>query len=177
MKILRLAQARVLLWAHDRATDKPYEVSKVVDGPLQERCPSAPRCPEEPEDAFGSNLWIDPHERPHGACAYAFRRRGQCLRHRNQVALEAALFRPQEVALTRRLLESLGFTVTEESIDVTGLPARILQAHGNVSAASHQVRLLRSPSAGSIVLVREVGSQQRRSASSRCLRVLAGGDR
>lgn len=187
MKILRLAQARVLLWAFSRGdsgsdspeTDlwgEPFEVSKVVEGPLQERCSSAPRCPDEPEESL-NGLWIDPNERPHGSCAYDFQRRGQCLRHRNQVALESALFRPDEIPLTRRLLESLGFTVREEAIDPTQQPVRILKAHGSVTPASHQVRLLRSPSAGGIVLVREVGSQQRRPASRRCLRVLAGGER
>ena len=180
VKVLRLAQARVLLWAFSRGNssegDQPFEVSKVVDGPLQARCASAPRCPDEPEESL-SGLWIDPNERPHGSCAYDFQRRGQCLRHRNQIALELALFRPDEVPLTRRLLESLGFTVREEAIDPTQHPVRILKAHGSVTPASHQVRLLRSPSAGGIVLVREVGSQQRRPASRRCLRVLAGGER
>jgi hypothetical protein len=183
VKILRLAQARVLLWAHSTGGE-PFEVSKVVEGSLQPRCETAPYCPKVPsasplsESEEGTNnLWIDPNERPPAGCAYAFQRRGLCLRHRNQVALESALFRPEEVSLTRRLLESLGFSVREEPVDPTCHPARILQAHGSVSVASHQVRLLRSPSAGSIVLVREVGSQQRRAASRRCLRVLAGGDR
>ena len=176
MKILRLAHARVLLWAHERGGCEPFEVSKVVDGPLQERCESAPRCPGEADDEEDEQgLWVDPLERPAGVCAYAFPHRGACLGHRNQIALERALFLPAEVQLTRRLLESLGYSVREESVDSTRANPRVLLAHGSVRAASHQVKLLKSPSAGSIVLVRKVGSQQRRSAAQGLLRVLAGG--
>lgn len=177
MKILRLAQARVLLWAYERGGQEPFEVSKVVDGPLQPRCESAPRCPDEPlelDDASDRGLWVDPDEAPHGTCAYAFVDRGACLRHRNQIALERALFNPNEVPLTRRLLESLGYTVREEAVDPARGAPRILVAHGSVRASSHQVKLLKSPSAGSVVLVRQVGSQQRRATHGR-LRVLAGG--
>ncbi|MBL4844020.1 MAG: hypothetical protein JKY65_00720 [Planctomycetes bacterium] len=179
MKILRLAHARVLLWAHDQGGGEPFEVSKVVDGPLQARCETAPRCPGEDPDAESesgeSGLWVDPQELPVGDCAYAFPHRGACLSHRNQLALERAMFLPTEVALTRRLLESLGYRVREESIDATHDAPRILIAHGNVQARSHQVKLIKSPSAGSVVMVRRVGSQQRRSSHSQ-LRVLAGGN-
>lgn len=159
MKILRLTQSRVLLWARERGSDVPYEVSKVVQQPLQPRCPTAPRCPEEaaktPASLKGKgSLWLDPQERPKGSCAYAFGTRGECLQARNQLALEAALFRPGEVVLTRRLLEALGFSVEEESVDATKDP-RILDAHGPIGQ-QHQVRLLRSPSAGQIVLVRRL---------------------
>lgn len=159
MKILRLTQSRTLLWAHERGSDVPYEVSKVVQQPLQPRCPTAPRCPEEAASAPTSlkskgALYLDPNERPRGTCAYTFRTRGECLQSRNQLALEAALFRPGEVLLTRRLLEALGFTVEEEAVDPTTDP-RILDAHGPIGTR-HQVRLLRSPSAGQIVLVRKL---------------------
>lgn len=175
MKILRLAQARVLLWAYERGGSEPFEVSKVVEGPLQDRCESAPRCPGESDpQADEQGLWVDPQEEPAGACAYAFPHRGACLGHRNQIALERALFRPTEVPLTRRLLESLGYSVREEGVDSTRPNPRVLIAHGSVRATSHQVKLLKSPSAGSIVLVRQVGSQQRR-ATQGLLRILAGG--
>jgi len=175
VKILRLAQARVLLWAYDQGGGEPYEVSKVVDGPLQERCATAPRCPDEEPDDDDQGLWVDPQEEPLGTCAYSFADRGGCLSHRNQLALERAMFLPTEVALTRRLLESLGFRVREEAIDPSREAPRILIAHGNVQASSHQVRLIKSPSAGSVVMVRRVGSQHRR-ANHRRLRVLAGGN-
>lgn len=159
MKILRLTQSRILLWAHERGSDVPYEVSKVVQQPLQPRCPTAPRCPDEaassPATLKGKgSLWLDPQERPRGSCAYTFGTRGECLQTRNQLALEAALFKPGEVLLTRRLLEALGFTVEEEAVDTTRDP-RILEAHGPIGQR-HQVRLLRSPSAGQIVLVRRL---------------------
>lgn len=159
MKILRLTQSRTLLWARERGSDAPYEVSKVVQQPLQPRCPTAPRCPEEAAKAATplktkGSLWLDPQERPRGVCAYSFGTRGECLQTRNQLALEAALFRPGEVLLTRRLLEALGFAVEEEPVDTTRDP-RILDAHGPIGPR-HQVRLLRSPSAGQIVLVRRL---------------------
>lgn len=159
MKILRLAQSRTLLWAHERGSDTPYEVSKVVQQALQPRCPTAPRCPEEAARSPNAmrtkgSVWLDPSERPQGHCAYSFGTRGECLAARNQLALEAALFRPNEVLLTRRLLEALGYRVEEEPVDPTR-DTRILEAHGPISAR-HQVRLLRSPSAGQIVLVRKL---------------------
>lgn len=169
MKILRLTQSRTLLWAHEPGSrsDTPYEVSKVVQQPLQPRCPTAPRCPEEAAKTPTSmrtkgSLWLDPHERPQGTCPYAFATRGECLESRNQLALEAALFRPGEVLLTRRLLEALGFTVEEEAVDPTN-DARILEAHGPIGPR-HHVRLLRSPSAGQIVLVRKLPTAPQRRA-------------
>lgn len=159
MKILRLSTSRVLLWAHERGVPNaaPFEVSKVVDGPLQARCPSAPRCPGE--RAKGS---IDPDAPASPTCAYAFRQRGDCLRARNQLALEAALFRPGELLLTRRLLEALGFTIRAETVDVTEASGpRVLAAHGALGK-SLQVRMFRSPSAGPIVLVRPEPSGARR---------------
>lgn len=152
MKILRLASSRVLLWAHERGGDGPYEVSKVVDRPLQPHCQSAPRCP-------GSGEGIDPSAAPAARCPYVFDTRGECLRTRNQLALEAALFRPGEVLLTRRLLEALGFEVQEEAIDPAADEGRrVLTAHGALGRKELHVRLLRSPAAGPIVLVR---AQQR----------------
>jgi hypothetical protein len=153
MKILRLAQARLLLWAHDRVAG-PFEVSKVVTHRLQPLCSTAPRCPDDLSffEPAGP-AWIDPIQEAHPECPYAFARRGECLRHRNQLALEAALFAPGEVELTRRLLEALGFRVTTEAID----PVRentVLAAHGEIGP-SHDVRLLQSPVAGPIVLVRD----------------------
>lgn len=177
MKVLQLAGARVLLWARER-NEEPFEVSKIVSYPVQPRCPSAPRCPgEAPETPFENRrpAWVDPTQPPAGRCPYAFEVRGECLQHRNQVALELALFRPGEVPLTRSLLEAVGYSVEEESIDPTQEPSRILRAHGHVGP-NHQVRLFRSPSAGSIVLVRELCASSRR--SRRRLRVLpAGGGR
>lgn len=171
MKILRLATSRVLLWAHERGVPNaaPFEVSKVVDGPLQARCPSAPRCPGEstgkPGKASGSERprsSIDPDAPASASCAYAFALRGDCLRARNQLALEAALFRPGELLLTQRLLEALGFTIRAETVDVTeATGSRVLAAHGALGKAL-QVRMFRSPSAGPIVLVRAEPSGARR---------------
>lgn len=173
MKILRLAQSRVLLWASERGSDVPFEVSKVVNQPLQPKCPTAPRCPGEVMQAAdgwpagskadappktGGALWLDPAERPRGSCAYHFEVRGDCLQTRNQLALEAALFRPSEVVLTKRLLEALGYRVDEETLDTTKSDPRILDAHGPIGAR-HQVKLMRSPSAGQVVLVRRLPSR------------------
>jgi hypothetical protein len=167
VKILRLATSRVLLWAHEGGLPNaaPFEVSKVVDGPLQARCPSAPRCPGEGgsrvkgERPKGS---IDPDAPASPTCAYTFELRGDCLRARNQLALEAALFRPGELLLTRRLLEALGFTIRAETVDVTEPTGpRVLAAHGALGKAL-QVRMFRSPSAGPIVLVRPEPSGARR---------------
>jgi hypothetical protein len=161
VKILRLARSRTLLWAHERGSDVPFEVSKVVQQPLQARCPTAPRCPAEVVGPGAARrpapkgLWLDPDARPAGDCAYSFATRGECLQTRNQLALEAALFRPGEVLLTRRFLEALGYAVEEEAVETTRPDPRILDAHGPVGSR-HQVRVLRSPSAGQIVLVRRV---------------------
>lgn len=176
MTLLHLSGARILLWAHDRSGE-PFEVSKVVSHPVQPKCPSAPRCPEDviADGLFAGSsnpTWVDPTERPAGHCPYAFEVRGECLQHRNQVALERALFRPSEIELTRRVLQAVGYDVVEESVDPTREPARILKAHGHVGS-QHQVRLLRSPSAGAIVLVRQVRTARR----SRRLRVLPVGGR
>jgi hypothetical protein len=181
VKILRLAQSRTLLWAYERGSDLPYEVSKVVQQPLQARCPTAPRCPGEalqtPTGSRSKGLWLDPDERPGAGCAYQFDTRGDCLRTRNQLALEAALFRPQEVVLTRRLLLALGFTVEAEPVETATSEPRILEAHGPIGPR-HQVRLLRSPSAGQIVLVRRHRAAQPDSRPKvphlRALRALTG---
>lgn len=172
MKILRLAQARVLLWAQERPTLPPFEVSKIVGHPLQPLCGSAPHCPEESfaKVVFrqASPGWVDPTEPSPATCPYDFALRGECLRHRNQLALETALFTPSEVALTRRLLEALGYAVTEDSVDsLQG--GKILGAHGFIGP-SHEVRLLQSPSAGPIVLVRHLADPQR-SRQARGVRV------
>lgn len=155
-RLLRLSHSRVLLWAKEPASEVPFEVSKVVSTPLQPACPTAPRCPGEAVAAPSrGSLYLDPHEPPRGDCAYAFSTRGECLKTRNQLALEAALFRPGEVTLTRRLLEALGFQVTEEVVETTSPEPRILKAHGPIGSKS-QVRGMRSPSAGPIVLVRRL---------------------
>ena len=98
MKILRLAQARLLLWAKEPPNLAPFEVSKIVSQSLQPSCPTAPHCPEE---ELGRSLfsapapgWVDPAEPPLGGCPYSFGLRGECLHHRNQLALESALFAP-----------------------------------------------------------------------------------
>lgn len=167
MKVLRLTQARVLLWARrpqverERSaprSDSAFEVSKVVTRPLQPACSSAPRCPdEEGRSPFARQRasWIDPSEPPHGSCPYAFAVRGECLRHRNQLALEAALFLPAEARRVRRLLEALGYQVEEEELEPSRAETRILKAHGCVGA-HHEARLLQSPGVGSVVLVREL---------------------
>lgn len=182
MKILRLAQSRTLLWAYERGSDLPYEVSKVVQQPLQARCPTAPRCPGEalksPTGGRSKGLWLEPDQPPSGSCAYQFDTRGDCLRTRNQLALEAALFRPQEVVLTRRLLLALGFSVEAEPVETATSEPRILEAHGPIGPR-HQVRLLRSPSAGQIVLVRRHRSAQpdprAKAPHLRALRALGAG--
>jgi hypothetical protein len=159
VKILQLARSRVLLWARERGHDVPFEVSKVVGVPLQGRCATAPRCPGQAEEDEGEDGWIDPDESAARDCPYAFSTRGDCLSHRNQRALEAALFRPGEVVLTRRLLEALGFEVESEPIEPLA-GSRVLIAHGAIGP-SCQVRLLRSPGAGQIVLVRDVAQVPR----------------
>ncbi len=161
--ILRLSQARVLLWARERDPLSPFEVSKIVAQPLQPMCRSAPHCPGELQEAtlFTKPAlvgWVDPTQPPPSTCPYEFGLRGECLQHRNQLALEAALFSPSEVTLTRRLLEALGYEVTEEGVD-SHERGKILGAHGFIGP-SHEVRLLQSPSAGPIVLVREVADPQ-----------------
>jgi hypothetical protein len=163
MKILRLAQARVLLWARERSTLAPFEVSKIVGHPLQPLCGSSPHCPGETLETSVFDKpplagWVDPTQPPPGACPYDFGLRGECLQHRNQLALEAALFGPSEIKLTRRLLEALGYEVTEEGID-SHERGKILGAHGFLGP-SHEVRLHQSPSAGPIVLVREMADPQ-----------------
>ncbi len=179
MKVLRLADARVLLWAQDREGE-PFEVSRMVTAALQPLCPTAPRCPREVEEAgpFGRPpAWIDPHEEPIGPCAYRFHTRGECLRHRNQAALEAALLGPDEAGRARRLLEAMGYRVREEALDPARLRSRILLAHGAVGP-THQVRLLNAPGLGSLVLVREGPCQRAKPHRPRCLRVLpVGGNR
>lgn len=151
-----MARARVLLWAQ-RQGQPPFEVSKIVAHPLQPLCATAPRCAGElaGEACFQQDapLWVDPAEPPFGSCPYAFARRGDCLSHRNQLALEGALFAPGEVALTRRLLEALGYRVTEESVDPVR-DKKILSAHSHLGP-SKEIALLHSPAAGPIVLVRE----------------------
>jgi len=160
VKVLRLASSRSLLWARQGDAGNPFEVSRVVDGPLQAQCPTAPRCPAEEEPFARRAAWIDPHEAPPADCPYAFELRGDCLRHRNQVALEAALFRPGEVDPVRRLLEALGFDVGVEGVDPLSGETRILDAHGYIDH-THEVRLLRAPGGGQIVLVRDLEQPQR----------------
>jgi hypothetical protein len=168
-RLLRLSHSRVLLWAKEPGSDVPFEVSKVVQGPLQSACPTAPRCPGEAVAApTHGSLYLDPSAAPRGDCAYAFSTRGECLKTRNQLALEAALFRPGEVTLTRRLLEALGFQVSEEMVETTTLEPRILNAHGAIGSKS-QVRSMRTPTAGQIVLVRRLpmAGGAKKSASGR----------
>lgn len=153
MKILRLERARVLLWAREAGTGGPFEVSKVVDRQLQPRCSAAPRCPGG----------LDPASAP-GGCPYGFARLGECVATRNRLALEAALFVPEEARLTRRLLESLRFTVEEEPIDPAADEGRrILVAHDPAARSRLHVQKLRSPAAGTILLVR----RQRAAARTR----------
>ncbi len=168
LKILHLAQSRVLLWAREGRDLLPYEVSKVVNNPLQGRCDTAPYCPGERESdqPFNGPAWIDPNATPSPACPYAFSNRGDCLAHRNRAALEAALFSPAEARMARRLLEALGYNVFEEAIDVTQtcLPdgeSRILDAHSYIGP-SHQVKLFSSPHSGQIVLVRDLENARSR---------------
>ena len=161
MKILQLARARVRLWAGRRA-EAPFEVTKVVGQPLQPLCSTAPRCPSPDDEHFSfraSFSWIDPLEAPAHECPYRFESRGDCLSHRNQLALEAALFDPHELDLTRRLLEAVGFEVHEEPVDPVA-ETTILLAHGHLGPA-YEVRLMHSPVAGPIVLVREHPQRQR----------------
>ena len=153
MTVLPLARARVLLWARQRG-GASFEVSKVVNQPLQPLCPTSPRCPTEARATERRKaFWVDPSQPPPADCAYEFTRRGDCLRHRNQVALEAALFRPGELQLTRKLLEALGFEVSEETIDPSTQTTRVLDAHRG-AACKGKARVLHSPVAGPIVLVR-----------------------
>lgn len=161
MKILQLAQARVRLWA-GRPGESPFEVTKVVGHPLQPLCAAAPRCPTPEGERFSFRpafSWIDPLEAPSVECPYRFELRGDCLTHRNQLALEAALFDPHELDLTRRLLEAVGFEVHEDPVDPVA-DNTILLAHGHLGP-SYEVRLMHSPVAGPIVLVREHSQHQR----------------
>lgn len=154
-RILPLATARVLLWAHDEASDQGFEVSKAVTRPLQARCTSAPSCPSEPFDPFSGPAWIDPDEPPLDPCPYGFRRRGQCLLHRNREALEAALFQIGEARRAARLLTALGYAVREEAIDPLGgaRETRILWAHSALHDGD-EVRVLPGPAGMRLVLVR-----------------------
>ena len=151
---LPLAGARVLLWAHDDASDAGFEVSKAVTRSLQARCPTAPACPSEPLDPFSGPAWIDPDEGPRDPCPYAFRRRGQCLLHRNREALEAALLTCGEARRATRLLTALGYRVRAEGIDPSGRGnPRILLAHSALDDTD-EVRVLPAPGGGRLVLVR-----------------------
>lgn len=178
MRILRLAQSRVVLWAQDRngpPGETPFEVSKVVDAPLQPRCPTAPSCPQETEAPFsGNQAWINPRESPPGICPYAFTTREGCLEHRNQRALEIALFRQGEADAVRKLLEALGYVVRVEPLDpVGGGAGHILRSHGYISP-NHEVRLLNGPRGGQIVLVRDPGTRERRRGRRRQPRPMGG---
>jgi hypothetical protein len=173
LKILHLAQSRVLLWAREGLEALPFEVSKVVNAPLQGRCDTAPYCPGERESdqPFNGPAWIDPTATPPAACPYMFSNRGDCLTHRNRAALEAALFSPGEARMARRLLEALGYNVREEAIDVTEAShpdgeSRILDAHSYIGP-SHQVKLFSSPHSGQIVLVRDLANARSRDDTPR----------
>lgn len=151
MKVLQLAQSRVVLWATEAGSGHPpFEVSRAVEGPLLERCPSAPRCPDgRPEKA------LERHAPAAGECPYAFTQVGECVEHRNRRALEAALFRPHEAQLARRLLEAVGYRVEVEAVDPLEADAgRILRAHRPLSRRS-EVRVLSAPFGGRLVLVRD----------------------
>lgn len=175
MKLLRLAEARVLLWARERNGDT-FEVSRVVTSPVQELCPTAPRCPHEVEGLGlfeAPSPWIDPGQRPSPLCPYSFALRGECLRHRNQMALELALLRPDEAARVQRLLEALGYGVQSEAVDPSCGRPRVLRAHA-AGPATRDVRVVSAPGLGALVLVRDRDAVVRPGALGR-LRVLPVG--
>ena len=174
MKVLQLARSRMLLWARERGgNEAAFEVSRAVEGPLLERCATAPRCPEPgtrgeaatPAAASASAGRagtaspapppLDPAAPAASDCPYAFERVGDCVLHRNRRALEAGLFRPMEAQLARRLLEAIGYEVESEGVDPLHEDAgRILRAHRPLSRRS-EVRVLSAPYGGRSVLVRD----------------------
>ncbi|MCA8924533.1 MAG: hypothetical protein KDD82_22165 [Planctomycetes bacterium] len=146
MKVLRLARSRVVLWAHQPGSDEALEVTRVIERPLQTRCTSAPRCPDQDSHAFTLDATVS------SECPYAFGERGECVRHRNQRALEEALFLPGAAHRVARLLASLGYEVGTETVD-TVHDARVLRAHSPIEP-DQEVRVLPDPTTGGrIVLV------------------------
>ena len=146
VKVLRLARSRVVLWALHPGSDEPFEVTRVIEQSLQPRCESAPRCPDQPHHGLTLESEVSP------ACPYAFLERGECIRHRNQRALEEALFLPAAAASVARLLESLGYQVRRETVDPVH-DVRVLRAHSPIEP-DQEVRVLPDPSScGRIVLV------------------------
>ena len=151
MKVLQLAQSRVVLWATERgSSNPPFEVSRAVEGPLLERCQTAPRCPDGRQEKA-----LDRDAPAACNCPYEFQQVGECVEHRNRRALEAALFRPHESQLAKRLLEAVGYKVESEPVDPLQADAgRILRAHRPLSRRS-EVRVLTAPFGGRLVLVRD----------------------
>lgn len=146
LKVLRLARSRVVLWAQRPGSDEPFEVTRVIEQPLQSRCESAPRCPDQEHHGLSFDSMVS------SACPYAFLDRGECIRHRNQRALEEALFLPAAAASVVRLLESLGYEVRREVVDPVH-DVRVLRAHSPIEP-DQEVRVLPDPSScGRIVLV------------------------
>lgn len=118
----------------------------MIEQSLQARCESAPRCPDQRQHGLTLEAEVS------SDCPYAFGDRGECIRHRNQRALEEALFLPAAAASVARLLESLGYDVRSETVDPV-YDVRVLRAHSPIEP-DQEVRVLPDPSScGRIVLV------------------------
>lgn len=135
-----------------------------------------PRCPAELEGLGPFERpapWIDPGAQPRGSCPYSFAVRGDCLRHRNERALEAALLQPAQATRVSRLLEALGYVVEAEPVDPGRRRPRILKAHSAGPSGRRDVRVVSAPGVGALVLVRDrAGDAGHPVGSERRLRVL-----
>ena len=162
LKILRLPTKLFLMWATPSHEDVAFEVSKVVDQPLQARCATAPLCPAEAMTARetrgeGTDLEdvpVDPKADPDPDCPYEFDTKAECIRERNIEALRSALFTEDEVSLLANYLRALGYEVRNEEIPLENLNgSRVLLAHSRIYSF-HDVRVLCAPGGRELVLLR-----------------------
>lgn len=162
IKILRLPSKLYLMWATPSYEDVAFEVSKVVDQPLQSRCATAPLCPDEAlaaresrgEAADLEDVPVDPKADPDPNCPYEFESKAECIRERNIEALRNALFAEEEVSLIANYLRALGYEVRNEEIPLESLNgSRVLMAHSRIYSF-HDVRVLCAPGGRELVLLR-----------------------
>ena len=160
--IIQLQTQLYLLWATPAREEVAFEVSKVVDQPLQARCPTAPLCPSEAEeerrtrgeDADLDEVPVDPNSDADPDCPYAFCTKAECIRERNIEALRTALFPDREAQLVANYLRALGYEVRKEQIALDSLNgSRVLMAHSRIYNV-HDVRVLCSPGGQELVLIR-----------------------
>ncbi len=160
--IIQLQTQLFLLWATPQREEVAFEVSKVVDQPLQARCATAPLCPSEAEeerrsrgdDADLDDVPVDPNADADPDCPYGFCTKAECIRERNIEALRTALFPEREVALVGNYLKALGYTVRQEEVPFDSLNgSRVLMAHSRIYNF-HDVRVLCAPGGQELVLIR-----------------------